>query len=590
MTEKSNLQTAGRLVKKTFVYLRTYGFALAAQKVIYYLRSRIVKPALMRAPSPDDSALRAQRLDVFPEPLTFSVIVPLYNTPESFLREMLESVLAQTYTGWELCLADGSDGEHARVGEICRGYAARDKRIIYKKLDENRGISGNTNACLDMASGDWFVLFDHDDLLHPAALYELRRRILDTDADFLYTDEALFERDLNHIFMVHCKPDFTVDALRGNNYICHLTAFSRELLEKVGAFRREFDGSQDHDFVLRATEKAAHIEHIRKVLYYWRSHPDSVALDVESKPYALQAGLRAVQESLERAGVNAVVEPAPLYAAIYRIRYALSARPSVSVVMRGRDADTLRKSVAELLNVTDYPQLNVVACVPDSVGMHSFADRNRDQRIRFLFMQELGGVSAADLNRGAAMCEGEQLLFLDESVYRFEQDWLEELLMFAQRPDAGAVGGKIFSPKKRILESGQVPGFGAQGAVGCPFRGMPDGSDGYNGRLYYAQEYSCVSPMLMLVPRSAFNEAGGFCADFPDALYGADLCLRLRERGYRVYWTPYSIVYANGSTKPVSVEPHEAQRFRSRWAQQIEQGDPFYSAEFKTTLPGFRLK
>ena len=259
-------------------------------------------------PSPEEA--KRQREAVFPNMVKFSILTPLYNTPEKFLRELLDCVQAQTYQNWELCLADGSDHDHAYVGEICREYAQKDPRIIYHVLDHNEGISGNTNECLKLATGDYIALLDHDDILHPAVLYEYVKAINETGADYIYCDEITFEGDsIDHMIVLHFKPDFAIDNLRGNNYICHFSAFSRHLLDETGVFRSEYDGSQDHDMILRLTTKAKKVYHVPKALYYWRSHKASVAQDINAKTYAVDAAKRAVHDHImDVYGMDAKVE------------------------------------------------------------------------------------------------------------------------------------------------------------------------------------------------------------------------------------------------------------------------------------------
>ena len=229
-----------------------------------------------------------------------SILVPLYNTPEKFLREMIESVLVQTYGNFELCLADGSDEEHSFVGDICKDYASKDKRVVYKKLEKNEGISGNTNRCVELSTGEYIGLFDHDDILHPSALYEYVKVINEQNADYIYCDEITFEGEsINDMITLHFKPDYAIDTLRANNYICHFSVFKRSLLKETELFRKEYDGSQDHDMILRLTSLAENVVHVPKILYYWRSHPGSVASDISAKYYAIDAAKRAVQNHLK---------------------------------------------------------------------------------------------------------------------------------------------------------------------------------------------------------------------------------------------------------------------------------------------------
>ena len=250
-----------RLMNKGLRCLHENGWRYTWAKVRNKVKNQQNAAALLKKPLFTESELAEQRKHQFPKSIKFSIVVPLFNTPEKFLREMIQSVIDQTYANWELCLADGSDAEHGLVEKICRQYAKKDSRIKYKKLEKNLGISGNTNACLEMASGDYIGLFDHDDLLHPAALYEVMRAICEQDADFIYTDELTFSGNTSNIITAHFKPDYAPDNLRANNYICHFSVFSDKILENVKGFRSEYDGSQDHDFILRATECARSEEH-----------------------------------------------------------------------------------------------------------------------------------------------------------------------------------------------------------------------------------------------------------------------------------------------------------------------------------------
>ena len=265
---KSNRYT--HLFCKGLKCLKQNGFAYTWKKVKDKLKHRQDFTALNTRQLYTPEELEQQRTEMFEKDVKFSVLVPLYNTPEHFLHEMIQSVIDQTYANWELCLADGSDNEHPDVEKICRKYAEKDARVRYLKLEKNLGISGNTNACIDMAEGEYLALFDHDDLLHPAALYEMMKAICEQGADFIYTDENTFHKTPKDAYCPHFKPDYAPDTLRANNYICHFTAFKRSLVNVVGKFRPECDGSQDFDMVLRLTEKAKKIVHIPKILYYWR--------------------------------------------------------------------------------------------------------------------------------------------------------------------------------------------------------------------------------------------------------------------------------------------------------------------------------
>ena len=285
---------------------------------------------------PDMQRAAEERKTVFPHMVKISILVPLWNNEKEFQIAMLESVMNQTYQNWELCLADGSDETHSYIGEICKDYAARsDGRIIYRHLDENGGIAGNTNACLALATGEYVGLLDQDDILHPSVLFEYVKAINEQGADYLYCDETTFKgSDINHMLTMHFKPDYAPDNLRANNYICHFSVFRRKLLEEEVLFRPEYDGSQDHDMILRLTDRAEKVVHVPKLLYYWRSHSGSVASGIEAKPYAIDAAKRAVAWNLEKHGLEHFeIESTRAYETIFRIRYEILGMPKISVVI-----------------------------------------------------------------------------------------------------------------------------------------------------------------------------------------------------------------------------------------------------------------
>ncbi len=308
--------------------LKLYGIRKTARKTLRFFERQIRRTVTFKewaaVPLFTEEELEAKRHHSFDKTVIFSIITPLYNTDETYLREMIESVLAQTYHDWELCMADGSDNGYPYVEEICREYVTMDSRIKYRRLGENLGIAGNSNACIDMSDGDYISILDHDDLLHPAALHETMKAICEKGADIVYTDELTFRgSDINDIKNIHFKPDYAPDNLKANNYICHFTSFRRELLDICGRFREGFDGAQDHDLILRLTKKAKVIEHIPEVLYYWRSHGDSSAQTEDNKPYAGESGKKAVRSFLESEGINATIENAKGNPTIYRVSYAL---------------------------------------------------------------------------------------------------------------------------------------------------------------------------------------------------------------------------------------------------------------------------
>lgn len=510
---------------------------------------------------------------------------------------MIESVRAQTYADWELCMADGSDAKHGEVERVCREYAEKDSRIRYRSLEENRGISGNTNACLEMVTGDYIGLFDHDDLLHPAALHEVMRAIEDTGADFIYTDEAVFTGAGRRITSVHFKPDYAPDNLRANNYICHFSVFSAALLKKAGMLRPEYDGSQDHDLVLRLTEQAACIAHIPEILYFWRAHIGSVAQDIASKGYAAEAGKRAVEAGISRAGFSAKVSSSAVFPAIYQIEYELVSRPRMSILLPVRESARARACLASVLKNSSYPNYEICLIVDEGGAEDIFALFQSNRAVRVCRVPA-NCLYPARVNLAARQAVGEYLIFLDENVEIITPDWMEQLLMYTQRKDVAAVGPILYTEDNRIKDCGLILGYGWEGVAGNPFEGLPKGTIGYMGRLAYAQNCSAISTACMMVRADLFLTAGGMDERFSDQYCGMDLCLKLQEKGYLIVWTPYAEMRCKTKEKKKSRHETEKQKtkrkaerelFCSRWQKALEAGDPYYNPNFSLTPPGFSV-
>lgn len=533
-----------------------------------------------------------QRNTTFDKDITFSILVPLYNTPERFLREMIESVQYQTYPKWELCLADGSDDEHGEVGRICKEYIASDNRIKYEKLTENKGISGNTNACIDMATGNYIALFDHDDFLHPCVLFENMKAICKTGADYLYTDEATFQgTNIFNIITKHCKPDFAIDNLRANNYICHFSVFASELLEKAGRFRPEYDGSQDHDMILRLTDAAEKVYHIRKILYYWRSHPNSVASDISAKTYAIDAAKRAVQAHLERVGMKAEVESSRAFPTIFRFKYELTATPKVSVIIPNcNHFKDLKKCISSILEKSMYNNYEIIIIDNNSYKNDIFdyyKELEKDARIKVVKYE--GEFNYAKINNfGVKAATGDYLILLNNDTEVISEAWIEELLMYAQREDVGVVGAKLYYPDDTIQHAGVVIGLGAHRAAGHIHYGVDKDNVGYMGKLFYAQNVSAVTGACMMIKKSLYNELGGLEEEFTVAFNDVDLCLKAREKGYLNIFTPYCELYhyesksrgLEDTTEKKERFLKEVDLFKERWHKVIEDGDPYYNPNF----------
>lgn len=575
------------LFRKGIISLRKNGVKETLQKVERTISNEENVKKISCSMELSEADREEQQKYKFDRDIKISILVPLYNTPIEFLEGMISSVTAQTYGNWELCLADGSDKEHRSVGSAVKKLAAKDKRIRYKKLDKNLGISENTNACIDMASGDYIALFDHDDLLHPEALFDVMKAICEKNADFVYTDEAVFESpDITKITNVHFKPDYAIDTLRSNNYICHFSVFSRELLTKAGRFRSECDGSQDHDLILRLTHHASKVIHIPKVLYFWRSHPLSVAQDIDSKPYVGKAGQKAVSDSITKMGLKGTVESSAEFPSIYRIRYDIHCKDKVSIIIAVKNHyDRLVHCIDSIYEKTAYENFEII--IIDTGAMKDIAPGYQKKIMKHKHIKVISADKScsysASLNKGALAAEGRYYLFLNYDTQIIESQWIEELMMYVQREDVGAAGGLLYYTDDTVRHAGIVLGMGKQGTAGRSFYRCPKQSLGYMGRMCYAQNVTAVSAEMMLVKKTVFWEVRGFDEEFSDAYGDIDFCMRIRAKGYLIVWTPYAKAYhltSPAESEKASLSDESCERFRKRWKKELEQGDPYFNPNF----------
>lgn len=590
-------------IGRTLVYLKKNGLRATVYRVLKGAGPMPVDKRKLKKIA-EDYYISAQRREQeenaqFPKDVKFSVLVPLYNTPDSFLKAMIESVQAQTYKNWELCLADGSDSEHSFVGEICKKYAGKDERIKYEKLEKNLGISENTNACIRMATGEYIALFDHDDLLHPSALYEVMRAICEHGADFIYTDENTFSEEPRDAYNPHFKPDFSPDTLRSYNYICHLSAFSRELLDSVGYFRSEYDGSQDYDLILRLSEKAKKVFHIRKILYYWRAHKNSVAQDVGAKPYTVTAAKKALAAHLERCGLKGEVLDSSV-PTTYHIKYEIDGNPLISIIIPNKDhTDDLDICLKSLYGKSSYKNFEVIVVENNSTEKETFeyyeAIAQKHGNVKVVKWEGNFNYSAIN-NFGVNYAKGEFILLLNNDVEIINGSCLEEMLMFAQRKDVGAVGAKLYYSDDTVQHAGVILGLG--GTAGHAHKHFGRSHPGYMARASIAQNLSACTAACLMMRRDVFDEVGGLDESFEVAFNDVDLCMKIRKKGYLVVFTPYAELYhyesksrGNDST-PEKLERFrgEINRFKEKWKKQLDDGDPYYNPNLTLTRDDFSLK
>ena len=553
---------------------------------------------------PSEEEAARQRAERFPRMVKISILVPLWNNQRQFQIEMLESVMNQTYENWELCLADGSDEEHAYIGEICKEYAAKaGGRIVYKHLDKNGGIAGNTNECLKLATGEYIGLFDQDDILHPSALYEYVKAINEQDADYIYCDETTFHNgDINKMLTMHFKPDFAPDNLRANNYICHFSVFSRELLDGTELFRPKFDGSQDHDMILRLTDNAKHVVHVPKLLYYWRSHSGSVASGISAKPYAIDAAKGAVAEHLKKHGYSHFkITSTRAFETIFRIQYQIIGNPKVSIVIANKDhAQDLRRCITSILEKSTYDNYEIIVVENNSETPEIeayYQELAENEKVKVVRFEGAFNYSAVN-NLGVSQATGEYIVLLNNDTEVITVNWIEELLMYAQREDVGAVGAKLYYPDKTIQHAGVVIGLGAHRTAGHTHYKQSRQNLGYMGRLCYAQNVTAVTGACLMVKKSLYDQVSGLDTGFAISLNDVDFCLKLRKAGYLNVWTPFAELYHYESiSRGLDDQGEKAERynresamFREKWKEELEKGDPYYNLNFSLDRSDFSLK
>lgn len=560
-----------------------------------------------RADLPTRRMLKRQKAAPLQGGETISVVVPLYNTPPRFLKELLASLAAQTYPQWQLCLVDASDASHANVEPLCRAAMAKDSRICYQKLAENKGIAGNTNAGFSLASGAYLTLLDHDDVLYPNALYEVMQRILQTGAELVYSDEIILSDNLKELRGYHFKPDYAPDFLNGCNYITHLCVFSRSLFLRAGGQEHpEFDGAQDYDLILRLTEQLtspAHISHIPKVFYTWRAAAGSTAENlIEAKPYALAAGERALQAHFDRIGRAATVESLPDAPGAYRVHYALTIDALVSVIIPNKDhIDDLDRCLASFTAKAGYENYEIIVVENNSTAPETFAYYDTMQakypKVRMVQYQGKFNFSAIN-NLGRRAAKGDYLLMLNNDIEILSEGFLAELLSYAQRSEVGAVGAKLYYPDDTIQHGGVI--LGINGSAGHSHKSHPRKAVGDIYRLVTPQNYLAVTGACLLTKTSLYDAMGGLDeGDFAVAYNDIDYCLKLWEAGYLNVFTPHAEAYhyeskSRGLDTNAENEARYAREkaaFQARWGHYLPEGaDPYYNIHFNNLFENFGLK
>ncbi|RPD87777.1 glycosyltransferase family 2 protein [Luteimonas sp. 100069] len=549
--------------------------------------------------TPEGIALALDSMPPLDSSPLFSVLLPTYNTDLRWLRACIESLQAQTYGHWELCIADDASPS-PDVWELIQSFVVADSRIKAVRRESNGHIAAASNSALLLATGDYIALLDHDDALHPLALQwcalELERnpswRMLFTDEDKI--DEHGRRSD------PYFKSDWNPDLFLSQNCVCHLGVYARDLVESIGGFRPGFDGAQDWDLALRATEKLTHdqIGHIPKVLYHWRMIEGSTALAPGEKSYAHFAAMRAIQDHFDRTGVSAKVEEMPGYSGYYHIAHALpEQKPRVSLLIPTRDrVDLLRQCIDSILDRTNYDNYEIVVLDNGSIEAETHAYLKRIAllpNVRVLDYDAPFNYSEIN-NFGALHSEGEIIGLLNNDIEVISRDWLTEMVSHAQRPEIGVVGAMLYYPNDTIQHAGVVLGIG--GVAGHCYAGMPRGYPGDKHRAGLVQNVSAVTAACAIVRREVFEQVGGLDESLVVAFNDVDFCIRVRKAGYRNLWTPFAELYHHESaSRGYENTPEKIARFKReeafmkrRWGEVLD-NDPYYNPNFSLVNAPYTL-
>ena len=550
---------------------------------------------------PGNKELEKQRREKFDYQPKISIVVPLYKTPEKYLLQLVESVKAQTYPNWELCLSDGS-GENSPLTSFLKSLEAGDERIKVAYNEQALQISENTNAGIEIATGAYIAFADHDDELTPHALFECVKALnKDRKIRLIYSDEDKMSMDGHKFFQPHFKPDYNPDLLCTVNYICHLFVVQREILDQVGTFRKEFDGAQDYDFIFRCVEAVdpSEIYHVTKILYHWRCHEDSTAENPESKTYAFEAGKRAIEEHYHRTGIRAEVYQGE-FLGLYRTRFLRDYDPLISIIIPNKDhIEDLKRCMDSIDQKSSYKNYEYIIVENNSTDEKTFQYyknlEEENPKVHVVYWDKEFNYSAIN-NYGATFAKGEYILLLNNDTEIINETCLEELLGYCMRSDVGAVGARMYYEDDTIQHAGVVIGFG--GIAGHCFVLQPRGTTGYCHRIICAQDYSAVTAACMLVKKSAFDEVGGLTEELAVAFNDIDFCMKLREAGYLIVYNPYAELYhyesksrgLEDTPEKVARFNKEMQIFERRWPDILRNGDPYYNPNLTLKSQDFSLR
>lgn len=585
---------------KIKVYYQQFGLKQTVRRALEKLGGKEVwtYEAFRRRYFPDKKELNRQRKEQFVYEPLFSIVVPLYKTPLPYLEDLIRSIQAQTYGKWELYLSDGS-GKESSLKEVLRNYARKEKRIHIIENDCRLNISDNTNRALEQADGDYVVFVDHDDTLAPDALYECVKVLnREPDVEVIYTDSDKLSENGKRYSEPCFKPDFNMELLRCQNYICHLTVIQKRFLDKVGYLNSDYSGVQDYDHILRCVERTNRIVHIPKILYHWRMCPGSVAVDTDNKPYTYELFQKILREHYDRMGIQAEVKA--VFPGVVRTVYQLPYEPLVSVIIANKDhREDLMRCVESLEQESEYKNLEILIVENNSVSEEivTYYDQVQRQYDNVRVLRYEKEFNYADIqNYAAVRAKGDHLLLLNNDTWLERPESIREMLGYCMRDDVGIVGAKLLYPDDTIQHAGVIVGLG--GVADHAFVGMDREDPGYCCRAICAQEYSAVTAACLMVKKTVFMEVGGMDTELKIAFNDVDFCLRVKEAGYKIIYNPFSIWYHDESkTRGAEDTPEKIERFRGeieyfqrRWANFLYWGDPSYNPNLALDRHDFSLK
>ena len=527
-----------------------------------------------------------QKETVFDKQPCFSIVVPLYKTQEKYLKELVESIKGQTYSNWELCLSDGSGGD-SPLKEILKELEHSDSRIKVISSKESLQIAENTNAAIDIATGDYIVFADHDDILSIDALYECAKCINENPkVDMIYSDEDKVSMDGQTYFEPHFKPDLNMDLLCSVNYFCHLVVVKRQLLEQAGKLNGEYNGAQDYDFVLRCVENTDAVYHIPKILYHWRAHMDSTAENPESKRYAFEAGRRAIQKHYERIGLKDAYVEETAYPGTYRTRYKYADKPKVSIIIDEITKKELLGKTLQSIKANDYPDYEVIIVdCTEKKEIEKFVEKYQDKRIRVKRGEKIW-TAAKRKNEGAGCAEGEYLIFLAGNAEYADKEGISELVSVAMRSDVGVVGTRSYYKNGTVEHAGCV--IGMNGTAGSLFEYTLRGENGYFSHIVTQMQYSAVAGACMMVKKDIFEKVNGFDEDYKGELGKVDLCLKIRNKHMSVVYNPY--VKVMRWSNELRNNENDEKLFKKQWAEILEKDDPYYNKNLSLSVSGCNIR